>query len=203
MTNFDRHAFWKNPGASGLPADWIAHCRPEFYLDLEHVTELIVSTIGKYAKRSWSILEIGCGTGRNLAGLYQAGYRKLAGIEIAPDTVALGRKTFPELEHIKIDIAPIEDMFKTLPQYDLIYTSGVLMHLPVDLEWIIAGLCDKAKRVIVVNEGERAASFHAWPHDYVGILQASGEWKQVEWHTDENYPPLPKTTIKRVFVKQS
>jgi hypothetical protein len=76
------------------------------------------------------------------------------------------------------------------------------MHLPVDLEWIISGLCVKARKVIITNEGERAASFHAWPHDYQSLIEASGEWEQVEMHSDENYPPLPATTVKRVFLRK-
>lgn len=200
--NFDRHAFWKNPAGAPYPAAWVEHCKPEFYLGLENVTRLIVETVTRYAKPSWSILELGCGTGRNLAGLYRAGFKKLSGVEINETAVALGRENFPELEHVKIEIAAIEEVFESLPRYDLIFTSGVLMHLPYDLEWIIAGLRDKARKMILVNEGERAESFHAWRHDYAGIIPATGEWNMVEWHTGENYPPLPKTTIKRVFLRE-
>jgi SAM-dependent methyltransferase len=198
--SFDRHAFWKDPAKSGFPEPWVAHCKPEFYLDLVNVTRLIVETMGKYAKPEWSILELGCGTGRNLAGLYRAGYRRLMGVEINQQAVDLGREHFPEYRDVSVMVAPIEDILGKLPPVDVIFTSGVLMHLPHDLEWVIKLLPEKAKRLIITNEGEREPSFHAWPHDYRALLEVGG-WKQVETHSGENYPPLPKTTIKRVFVR--
>lgn len=202
MTVFNRHSFWRNPGKSGFPREWTEHCEPEFYLDLENVTRLIVETVTKHGKKNWSILEIGCGTGRNLVGLYREGFHRLAGVEINQAAVDLGRAHFPEYIDIPVTVAPIEDVFADLKQYDLIFTSGLLMHLPVELEWVISGLRDRARKVILINEGERAASFHAWPHPYQEIIEAGGAWKQVETHTDELYPPLPKTTVKRVFVRQ-
>ena len=200
--NFDRHAFWRDPAKSPYPAPWVEHCKPEFYLDLVNVTRLIVETMQKYARPEWSILELGSGTGRNLAGLYQAGYRNLLGIEINPDAVELGQEHFPEYRDVSVMVAPIEDMIHKLAPVDVIFTSGVLMHLPYDLEWVIQLLREKARRLIITNEGEREASFHAWPHNYKALLEDGGQWRQVEWHTGEAYPPLPKTTIKRVFVKE-
>lgn len=201
MPAFDRHSFWKDPAASGFPNAWTEHCRPEFYLDLVNVTRLVVETLQKYADPKMSILELGCGTGRNLAGLADAGFKHLAGIEINETAVKLGRKTFPRFRKIPVTVSPLETVIRELEPVDVIFTSGVLMHLPHDLEWVISLLRSKARKVILVNEGEREASFHAWPHDYKSLIEAGGLWKQVEAHSDEAYPPLPKTTIKRVFLK--
>lgn len=198
--SFDRHAFWKDPAKSPYPKSYWANCEPEFYLDLVNVTRLIVETMAKYARPEWTILEIGCGTGRNLAGLYQAGYHNLMGIEINQAAVDLGRVHFPEYRDVSVMVAPVEDLIGKLQPVDVIFTSGVLMHLPYDLEWVIKLLPEKARRLIVTNEGEREPSFHAWPHNYPALLE-TGEWHQVEAHSGENYPPLPKTTIKRVFVR--
>lgn len=56
--------------------------------------------------------------------------------------------------------------------------------------------------MILIIEGERDPDFNAWPHDYKTLIEQSGEWEQVETHSCENYPPLPKTTIKRVFLRR-
>lgn len=198
---FDAHAFWRNPAGSSYPGPWVKHCVPEFYLDLDNITRLIVSTIARYAAPEMTILELGCGTGRNLAGLWQAGFRNVAGVEINADAVRLGRATFPELANIPITIAPVEDVIPTLSPVDVIYTQGFLMHLPHEKDWVISSLRKLARRVIVTNEGERAESFHAWMHDFKALICAGGEWEQVETHSDEDYPPLPATTIKRVFIR--
>lgn len=196
-----RHTYWKDPAGSGLPKGIYKTCEPEFYLDLVNVTRLVVETIQRYAQPEWSILELGCGTGRNLAGLYKAGFHNLAGIEINPHAVQLGMIAFPELKDINIAIAPIEDVFADLPRFDVIYTSGVWMHFPHDMEWMISKLRDKARYVIITNEGERLETFHAWLHDYKKIIEEDGIWEQVETHSDEAYPPLHKETIKRVFTR--
>lgn len=198
---FKRHEFWKDPASSGYPDFAVEHCKPEFYLDLENVTRLMVETVCRYANKKMSVLELGCGTGRNLAGLYKAGFRKLAGVEINQTAVDLGRANFPELAKAKITVAPVEDVIKDLPNYDVIITQGFLMHLPVELTWVIETIREKARFMVLLNEGERLASFHAWPHDYQRLIEAGGSWKQVETHSDEAYEPLPKTTIKRVFLR--
>lgn len=197
-----RHAFWKNPENSGLSLDRYFDCRPLFYLDLVNVTRLIVETVGKYATPDMSILEIGCGTGRNLVGLYKAGFKNLAGIEINMEAVKLGRKTFPEYENINVVVAPVETVITDIPHFDVIYTQSCLMHLPMDLEWVIGVIRNKADKVIITTEGERPPSFNTWLHDYQKIVEATCEFEQVETHTCEAYTPLPKTTVKRVFLRK-
>ena len=200
---FDRHSFWKNPGApqhvDAYGKDVIERLLPENTLDLANVTRLVVDTIQKYvAIPQWSILELGSGTGRNLAGLAKAGYSKLGGVEINPDAVKLGLKHFPELASIPVQIAPVEQMIKTVSDTDVIFTQGFLMLLPPDHEWVITEIAKKARHLIVTIEGERPASFHVWPHDYKQLIEAAG-WNQVEAHTCEAWPPLPSTTVLRVF----
>lgn len=201
---FDRHAFWRDPRNSGRSEHEYRHCVPEFYLDLENVTQLIVSTIQRYATPEMSILELGCGTGRNLVGLYRAGFHKLSGVEINQSAVDLGQSYFPEYVNIPVTVSPLEEVIETIPNVDVIFTQGCLMHLPVWItDWVIPIITQKAQHLIIFNEGERDASFHAWPHDYKFMIESGGRWKQVETHTDELWPPLIETTVKRVFIKNS
>jgi SAM-dependent methyltransferase len=204
---FDRQAFWKNPGApanvDAYGENVISHCRPEFYLDLVNVTRLVVETLNKYASPEMHILELGSGTGRNLASLHQAGYKYLCGLEINQDAVNLGNATFPEFREIPVLVAPVEDAIANYIDFvkaDVVFTQGLLMHLPPDQEWVIQEMAKKARRLIITIEGERPPSFHAWPHDYQKIIEAEG-WQQVEAHSCEAYAPFPKTTIKRVFTR--
>lgn len=199
---FDREKFWMDPDASGAPEKRRRTCRPEFYLGLENVSELVVSTLKRHARKSHSILEIGCGTGRNLVALKQAGFKKLCGIEISPKTVAVGRQAFPEYEDIQVIIGAAEKVIDEVGDFDVIYTSGLLMHIPPEHEWLFERMSQKARKVIMTNEGEslRAVSEHAWNRDYKVIFEALG-WREVEMETGDKYPPLPATTIKRVFVR--
>ncbi len=200
--NFNRLAFWKDPLHSGYPFEVVKNCDPLYYLDLGRVTDLMVSTIQRYATPEMTILELGCGTGRNLAGLSLAGFTHLAGVELNPQAVELGRGRFPNFANIPVTLAAVEDVIIDLAPVDVIFTQGFLMHLPPELEWVIAVVRTKARKAIIINEGERAPSFHAWRHDYAGIIGATGEWQQVYAHTAEAFPPLPKTTITRVFLRK-
>lgn len=199
---FKRIEFWKDPTKSGAPDKRIRSCRPEWYLDKHLVSELVVYTFSGYALKKDSILEIGCGTGRNLVALKNAGYKKVSGIELSEKTVEVGREHFPEYSRIPVVIGPVEKVIDEAPDVDIIYTVGLWMHIPPEHEWLFERVAQKAKKMIITIEGEslRATSEHAWNRDYKKIFEALG-WKEVEMETCEKYPPLPNTTVKRVFIK--
>jgi SAM-dependent methyltransferase len=199
---FNRETFWLDPTKSGAPDKRVSSCRPEYYLGLDNVTTLVVSTVKHYAKKSDSILEIGCGTGRNLVALKKAGYKYLTGIEISPKTVEVGWEHFPTYKKIQVIIGAAEKVIDEVGDFDVIYTSGLLMHIPPEHEWLFERISQKARKVIMTNEGElkRKVTEHAWNRDYKVIFEALG-WKEVEMETGDKYPPLPATTIKRVFIK--
>jgi SAM-dependent methyltransferase len=200
---FDRHEFWRDPAGSSVHSfPFVSHCEPEYYLDLDNVTRLVVSSIARYCDKGESILEIGCGTGRNLAGLIKAGYTNVAGVEISINAVAVGFEQFPEYRGIDVIIAPIEEVIKGLGEYDVIYTQGCLMHLPYELDWVIEEIKCRAKHLILTNEGEPRKGIHVWGRNYEEYITKGGEWKQVEKENGSLYPPLPKTTIKRVFLRE-
>jgi len=159
---------------------FVVYCEPEYYLNLGNVTRLVVSSIARHCGLGESILEIGCGTGRNLAGLVKAGYTNVAGVEISENTVAVGREQFPEYRDVDVIISPIEEVIKSLGEYDVIYTQGCLMHLPYELDWVIEEIKCKAKHLILTNEGEPRKGIHVWARNYEEYITKGGEWFQVE-----------------------
>lgn len=198
---FNRIQFWLDPTTSGAPEKRIRACRPEFYLTLDEVSKLWVKTMELYADKTDTILEIGCGTGRNLVALKKAGFKHVAGIEISPKTVEVGREHFPTYKRTQVLIGPAERVIEEVDEFDVIYTSGLLMHIPPEHEWLFERIAQKARKLIVTVEGESrgVVSEHAWNRNYQEIFESLG-WMQVEMETCENYPPLPITTVKRVFV---
>ena len=199
---FERVKFWLDPTKSGAPEKRVRSCRPEYYFNLEHVTKLVVSTLKRHAKKNYSILEIGCGTGRNLVALKKAGFKKLCGIEISPKTVAAGWNHFPEYKDIQVIIGPAEKVIDEVGDFDVIFTQGLLMHIPPEHEWLFERISQKAQKLIMTNEGElgRRITEHAWNRDYKVVFEKLG-WVEVEMEVGDKYPPLPATTIKRVFIK--
>ena len=112
----------------------------------------------------------------------------------------VGRAYFPEYKDIPVTISPIEDVINELPVFDAIFTQGCLMHLPLDLDWVIKKIAQKAKHLLFINEAEVDA-YHAWRRDYKKIIESCG-WVQVEQVSGENCLPLQKNTIKRVFIRE-
>lgn len=196
---FDPREFWIDPDASDQAPEVREICRPQFYLGLHNVTDLVVSTMLKHVGKYESILELGCGTGRNLAGLYRAGYNKLYGIEINKRAVDEGKIVFPELKHIPVMYSAIEDEINNWYGLDCLFTQGVLMHLAPASEWIFQQMVIIAKRHIITIENETDGSDRAWARNYKDIFTGFG-WSEVESHTCEAWPPLPAETVCRVFV---
>jgi SAM-dependent methyltransferase len=93
----------------------------------------------------WSILEIGAGSGNNLRALGQMGYMNLAGVE--PNKTAR--------DMLKQSGIPAHNGTAANPgrKADLVFTSGVLIHVPPEeLLEACQGIYDAAERYIVCIE---------------------------------------------------
>lgn len=77
--------------------------------------------------RSAAILEIGCNRGAQLHCLSGAGYSNLAGIDINARAIALAGKILPKanLRIAKACAVPFQ-----AGAFDMVFTSGVLIHIP-------------------------------------------------------------------------
>ncbi len=78
-----------------------------------------------------AVLDVGCGLGHGLLGLWCAGYRNLGGVDLSRDQIQLARRSLPG--EIRLTRA---DMFSFLRgrkrKYDLITCFDVIEHLPHD-----------------------------------------------------------------------
>ena len=195
---FDRHSFWRNPEKSDQSADVIAICKPEYYLNLNGITNLIIKTLEKYLEYEDSILEIGSGTGRNLAGLWKAGYKNLSGIEINKKAIELGIENFPELTNIEITCTPIEDTLKKINPVSCIFTQGILQHLPPETDWIHQEMVNKSNKIIMTIENENPKGIRSWQRNYHDVFIKFG-LKEIETIRNTGLKGHSQDTIVRVF----
>ena len=196
---FDRHAFWRNPQASNSPDGIKRICKPHYYLDLHDITNLIIRALGTYLEKGDSIMELGAGTGRNLAGLKRAGYSRLAGIEINLDAIRLGRQCFQALDGVKIYCDTVESAIKTMSKYDCIFTQGLLQHLSPDVDWVHAEIADRANKLILIIENEKPADIRSWARNYKNIFEPL-DWHEVEAFDNTGCKGHAPTTTIRVFM---
>jgi SAM-dependent methyltransferase len=98
--------------------------------------ESVVSDLSAYFVEAFSkggkILDIGCGSGRDLAVLHKLGY-DCYGLDPTPEFVAIAQKTHPELVG-RIELGELPDL--RIPfggDFDGVLCSAVLMHIDIEL----------------------------------------------------------------------
>ena len=127
--------------------------------------------------RSTKILEVGCNVGDNLKVLKNMGFENLTGIDIQEYALEKAKESIPQgsFKHASILELPFED-----DEFDLVFSSGVLIHLhPDDLPTalseihrctnnLIYGLeyCDKNYQNEFKSISYRGSDNACWAADY-------------------------------------
>ena len=164
----DLHGFWRDPDATN---------RPERYLEHAGRSEFLLGFVRPYVGPESTILEIGCNVGRNLAHLYDAGYRRLSGIEINADALTVLRESYPEMAGAADLVnAPVEEAIRDRRDgsIDLIFTMAVLEHIHPDSEWIFDEIARVAGATVVTIEDELHVSQRHVPRDYELVFTSRG-----------------------------
>jgi 2-polyprenyl-3-methyl-5-hydroxy-6-metoxy-1,4-benzoquinol methylase len=184
--------FWKNPNYANLP---------EKYLQGKERTDFLVKKIQENFSTDASILEIGCNVGRNLNGLYSAGYKNLHGIEINENAIIEMQKHFPKMaESIKIYNLPAEYAILNIPanSIDVIYTMAVLEHVHEESSFIFQKMKEIAKKAIVTIEDEVKASERHEPRNYSEIFNCK-KFQEKESAYNLKLSGLSKRFVYRYF----
>ena len=114
-------------------------------LDIDSRKTLWREILNCLMSQPMSVLEIGAGNGRNLHALRRLGLNYISGVE--PNFLALGALRMAGFDaHIGTADSPGR-------KADLVFTSGVLIHIPPDeLMAVCQGIYDAAERYIVCIE---------------------------------------------------
>ncbi|WP_299567842.1 class I SAM-dependent methyltransferase [uncultured Sulfitobacter sp.] len=185
------HNYWRSPGEENAPH---TYARPAIGRSL-----FLVDRMREAVDPSARILELGCNVGRNLAFLHHAGFKRLSGVEINAEAIALGRELFPELKSARIIHGTIEDTVQGLADdsHDLIYTMAVLEHLHTDSEWVFEQMTRIAPRILTI-EDEATRSPRHFPRRYDTVFVALG---YIETAYADRVPGLPKPFRCRLFQR--
>ena len=119
---------------SATPEFWDKHWEAEdFVRSIMQYNRFLSKITNKFLQIGSTVLEGGCGTGKNLYTLQQSGYEAL-GIDYAPQTVALINKYCPELAVVVGDVRvlPFND-----DSFDGYWSLGVIEHFYVGYHDIV------------------------------------------------------------------
>lgn len=186
-------AYWSNP-----PEPWNS---PREYAQHTKRSDFLMSILPNYVSKDESVLELGCNCGRNLNALYNAGYKKLSGIDVSHNALLYGSLMYSELHGEAVfynDL--IESWIKTAPDYDCIFTMAVLEHIVTESEWIFEYIAQKARRTIITIEDEVSKTSGHFPRDYKAIFEGMG-WKQILEKQATTQDDL-KGFVARVFERE-
>lgn len=186
------HEFWRNPDEPN---------RPEHYREPVERSRFLVDLLQPHLQADWTVLEIGCNVGRNLAFLRDAGLGRLTGIEINGEALALLRETYPELGATATLVnAPVEDVIRGMADrsFDLVYTMAVLEHLHPASEWVFGEMARVTRSLLVTVEDERGISVRHTPRDYGRVFAALGMRQILEREVSEA-EGLSPGFVARVF----
>ncbi len=134
-------------------------------------TEMNSEFIGNF-DRNIKILEIGSNVGNQLLCLQKMGFKNLYGIELQSYAVELSKS---RTKHINIIVGSAFDIPYKDSYFDLVFTSGVLIHInPSDISMAAKEIYRCAKDYIW--------GFEYYADKYTGILYR--EHKELLWKTD-------------------
>lgn len=165
-----------------VQAHWRDKHDPQRYLRANPArTAALVDSVQALKLDSPAILEIGCNSGRNLFGLWDAGYRDLTGIEINLSAIRMMRESRPDCTIAAIPHA-VEDIIQQLPSrhFDVVFTMAVLLHLPPTSEWVFAEMVRISAHYLITIECEKSRVKTAdslqihWARNYRTIFEALG-----------------------------
>ena len=202
LAKFAPSDFWSDPlfYSDCLPRQQRTWFSPQFYVGWEETAVMLAEMIVRYVDKSESIIELGCGPGRNLKALQEFGFTKLAGVEINQKSIDLGREVYG-LEGVTLICAPIEKV--KLPPVDCIFTHGILMHLPPSSEFVFEMIATTARKAIITTENETTSDgMLRWGRNYQTIFEGLG-WTQMDTLDMRQFEPKKNNNILRVFVRQS
>jgi SAM-dependent methyltransferase len=157
----------------------------EKYHDYVERSQYIYEQIKNLEKieKSHPILEIGCGSGRNLNWLYQKGFTNLSGIEISPNAITMMKKHFPKIfSQSKILIGPAEEKIKEFDEnhISITFTMSALQLIHPSSNFLFNEISRITKNYIITVERENLFNPQKeFPRDYKVVFENLG-WHQIK-----------------------
>ena len=194
--NENQHNFWTGEfGKSYLKRNYSVDDENKLYLQRTGLTyENVFQTFFHGIDRHSKILELGCNVGIKLSILKKIGFTNLHGVEINKKAFQMAKTRHPD---ITFSLSSIEDFKGPDEEYDLVYTSGVLIHInPKNLDQVIKKIIKLTKKYVF---GLEYFSENLMAINYRGVNNVL--WKQNFPKLFIQYPNITMLRQKKFFYK--
>jgi SAM-dependent methyltransferase len=139
------------------------------------VSKLVAQTVGKLVPQPQRILELGCGSGRNLYWMSQAfPGAEIVGIDINP-SANLQNFLPGNVQFIQHNVLTLD--FDSLGSFDVIFTCGFLMHINHhDVRALLQNVSSHSDHSIFfeLHGPANGWDFHRYPRDYEVLFDDLG-----------------------------
>ncbi len=124
--------------------------------------------------RPTSILEVGCGYGKQLRAIRALWDVPMTGVDFSPSQLAQGRQYLAGLDRIELILAPGDSLPFADHSFDLVLTSAVILHNPSDVaERIRREVCRVSKKFAAHNE-DIDTSYNRYGYDTAAWYRQHG-----------------------------
>lgn len=194
--------FWKTIKADGDDNSAKAYANSKINWDIL----LVKKNVDKLLKENDTILDFGCNAGRALHVFVESGYNGI-GVEINPEAVDYGKKSFPSLKRAKFYVGDGAAVLQEIgtDSVDLVYTFAVLRHVsPENINIVAKELARISRNCIITFEDEASTSYRTYPRNYRKIFETFGYKQIVKEYAIDHRCPIDiggLGTILRIFKK--
>jgi SAM-dependent methyltransferase len=127
------------------------------YRGPDETSEAVRAVLTEYCSTSASVMELGCGPGRHLAHLHDAGFSDLSGLDVNSEAFDVLAEEYPELD--AAGEFTCETIESAVPEYaddqfDAMYSVETLQHVHPDEAWVFAEIARVAGKLLVTVENE-------------------------------------------------
>lgn len=127
------------------------------YRGPDETSEAVRAVLGEHCSTDASVMELGCGPGRHLAHLHDAGFSALSGLDVNSEAFDVLAEEYPELWSAgEFVCAAIESAVPEYAddQFDAVYSVETLQHVHPDEAWVFAEIVRITDELLVIVENE-------------------------------------------------